>query len=272
MINRIVLICIAVGVLCIVALYEGLKVRKYTISTSCVKKEHTFALVTDLHSTLYGKKQEKLIEKIALFSPEAVLFSGDIVDERRDFDSVRLLLESLSETYQCYYVAGNHEKRVAFTDNIKKRIADCGINVISNIAVDYGDNIKLYGIDDPVYYTDEVKSECTDKRFNDALKSLNPNKQSYNILLSHRPEFAPHYGSFGFDLTLCGHAHGGQARIPFLINGLYAPHQGLFPKYAGGKYMFKNGSSVIVSRGLMKNKLPRIFNPPELVIVKIIPE
>ena len=79
------------------------------------------------------------------------------------------------------------------------------------------------------------------------------------------------YGEYGFDLTLCGHAHGGQVRIPLLLNGLYAPHQGWFPKYAGGNYSFDNGSHVIVSRGLMIDNLPRVFDPPELVIVNITP-
>ncbi len=271
MINSIALICIAAAVLCIIviALYEGLTVREYTVRTVKVKKEHTFALITDLHSTLYGKSQEKLTEKILSFSPEAIFFSGDIVDDRRDFDSVRMLLNSVAKSIPCYYVAGNHERCIAYADDIKKQISECGVNVISNISANLGDNIVLYGIDDPLYYINAGEEDNIDAKFKEALNKLSPKEQNYNILLSHRPEFAPEYGSFGFDLALCGHAHGGQVRLPYIINGLYAPHQGLFPKYAGGKYSFENGRDVIVSRGLMKNILPRVFNPPELVIVKI---
>jgi len=72
-----------------------------------------------------------------------------------------------------------------------------------------------------------------------------------------------------FDLVLSGHSHGGQIRIPFLLNGLYAPHQGFFPKYAGGVYEFEN-YTLVVSRGVYFNLfLPRIFNPPEIVVVDI---
>ena len=70
---------------------------------------------------------------------------------------------------------------------------------------------------------------------------------------------------------LIGHSHGGQVRIPFLINGLYTPTDGLFPDYAGGAYAISEKTKMIVSRGLCKDEKPRVFNPPELVFVDILP-
>jgi predicted MPP superfamily phosphohydrolase len=78
------------------------------------------------------------------------------------------------------------------------------------------------------------------------------------------------YLDSGFDLVLSGHAHGGQARIPLILNGLYAPSQGFFPKFAGGLYELDN-TDLIVSRGLCKNAIPRVFNAPEVVIVDVVP-
>ncbi|MCI6317034.1 MAG: hypothetical protein MR877_07735 [Spirochaetia bacterium] len=80
------------------------------------------------------------------------------------------------------------------------------------------------------------------------------------------------YLSYDYDLILAGHAHGGQWKLPFAKNGLYAPMQGLFPKYSGGLYDFKKqGSVLIVSRGLSHQipNIPRFFNPPELVVIEI---
>ena len=56
-----------------------------------------------------------------------------------------------------------------------------------------------------------------------------------------------------------------------LVNGLFAPDQGLFPQYAGGRYDV-NGTTLIVSRGLAKEstRLPRFYNRPELVIVELL--
>ncbi len=247
------------------SLYSGLTVRQYTVNTDKISSERTFALITDLHSTVYGDNQSELIEKIKKYNPEAVLFSGDIADDKRGFDGTRLLLDRLTKIYPCYYVTGNHECWVEYTDDIKKLFSNCGVTVISNKSVDLGGGITLCGIYDPLFYDEDARGESN---FWHALASVEKG-ENYNILLSHRPEFAEKYGDYGFDLTLTGHAHGGQARIPFILNGLYAPGQGWFPKYAGGQYNFDNGSTMIVSRGLMKDDLPRIFNPPELVIVTI---
>ena len=67
-----------------------------------------------------------------------------------------------------------------------------------------------------------------------------------------------------------GHSHGGQLRIPGLINGLFAPNQGFFRKYAGGQYAL-GAMTLIVSRGLGMNRMPRVFNPPELAVVEFKP-
>ncbi len=92
----------------------------------------------------------------------------------------------------------------------------------------------------------------------------------YTVLLSHRPEFFELYTEYNFDLVLSGHAHGGQWRIPYILNGLYAPNQGVFPKYAGGEYT-ENNTTMIVSRGLAREStlLPRFYNRPELVIIDL---
>ena len=91
-----------------------------------------------------------------------------------------------------------------------------------------------------------------------------------SVLLSHRPELTELYRGSGFDLVVSGHAHGGQVRVPLLLNGLYAPNQGFFPQYAGGLYDL-DGTALAVSRGLSISRLPRVFNPPEAVVIDLVP-
>ena len=65
----------------------------------------------------------------------------------------------------------------------------------------------------------------------------------------------------------------GSGGFPGILNGLYAPNQGLFPAYAGGEYGL-DGTVFLVSRGLAREstRIPRIFNRPEVVIADIVPE
>jgi predicted MPP superfamily phosphohydrolase len=83
------------------------------------------------------------------------------------------------------------------------------------------------------------------------------------VLLCHHPEYyEPYVKNLPIELTLSGHAHGGQWR--FFGRGVYAPGQGLFPKYTSGIH----DGRFIISRGLKRTLIPpRIFNPTEIVII-----
>ena len=62
--------------------------------------------------------------------------------------------------------------------------------------------------------------------------------------------------------------HGGQIRLP-LVGALYAPGQGLFPKYTTGMYK-EHKTSMIVSRGLGESILPiRFLDSPELIVATL---
>ena len=125
-------------------------------------------------------------------------------------------------------------------------------------------NIALLGARDPYLYGDETME-------NDIVNALEGTSgEMYRILLSHRPEKTDIYGRYDIDLVLSGHAHGGQWRIPGLIEGVYAPHQGILPRITAGIYELANGK-LIVSKGLARETtiVPRLFNNPEIVIIDI---
>ena len=80
--------------------------------------------------------------------------------------------------------------------------------------------------------------------------------------------FLEAYGQAGMDIVLCGHAHGGQVRLPW-IGGLFAPGQGLLPRLTSGVHK-KNGTFMVVSRGLGNSLAPfRILNHPETVLITL---
>ena len=247
----------------IYALSDDLAVRKYTVESSLVTEDRTFVVISDLHSTYYGEKQEELVETIDRYAPDAVLLLGDIADdkEERQAGGAEVLLAQIGYRYPCYYVTGNHECWLDYTEDIHELIGEYGVKVLTGDSADLGGGIVLHGLDDPLFFGGW-------EGFTEELGKIGTSEEKFDILLSHRPEYIDNYLGVGMDLTFAGHAHGGQVRIPLFLNGLYAPNQGWFPKYAGGRYDFDD-STMIVSRGLMIDDLPRVFNRPEVLVVEV---
>ena len=269
--------CIIFVVFIIVGFNYKLTIRSYDVKSNKLNKNVKLLLITDLHGVIYGDKQSKLVNKIKEINPDAILFAGDMFDEQISYDGTKQLFDGVANEYDCYFVTGNHEYWTKEIDEIKNIVRGYGITILegnNSILNVRGQNINILGIDDPAGANS--KSTNTTNRIN-WLKQLEECggevvEGGYNILLAHRPANIDKYKKYKFDLVLSGHSHGGQVRVPYLINGLYAPDEGCFPKYAGGHYEIDD-INLIVSRGLMTaGIIPRIYNPPELVEVNLIPE
>lgn len=259
---------IAAGLLVWAGLDSQLTVREYTIESEKVDGPVRLALLTDLHCCYYGEGQRELLDAVAAQQPDLVVLSGDIVDDETRMPEERALatVEALAEQWPVYYVTGNHEFWSGRVDEIKEELRQCGAVILegeSALVTAAGQTIQICGVDDP--NVGESAWQCQMENVTSALE-----EDVFSVLLTHRPERVEDYTGRGFDLVLAGHAHGGQWRLPGLINGLIAPNQGLFPQYAGGEYDLE-GTTLIVSRGLAREstRIPRFYNPPELVIIEL---
>lgn len=262
---RLLLLTAVLLILIRIGFNDELKTVHYSVSSSLVEGDHVFAVVSDLHATAYGDNQRELTEQVLASGAEAVLIPGDLLDHDRPDDESRAFIKQIrSAGLPIYLSTGNHECSLMQIHEMRSWCEENDVTLLSGESVMLPGNICLYGVDDPNY----LLNEMTEDEGMEFLRSLNPAADTFDLLLAHRPEYAEQYASAGFDLTVCGHAHGGQIRIPVLINGLFSPGEGWLPKYAGGKYDF-NGRTVLVSRGLMRNDVPRVFNRPELLIVEI---
>lgn len=269
--KKIIIALIIIVIFMAIACDLRLKTVRYTFTSPKVENSFKIALITDLHGNKYGKEQRTLIYAIDKEKPDIVLLGGDIFDDKISYEKSEETIAILSEKYKCYYVTGNHEYWSKDVDNIISIVESYGIKVLSGEVdtIDInGQLVNICGVEDPEYYIYKSEGVSIEEQLKTVDKRANRNY--YTILLSHRPEYYELYSQYGFDLVLSGHAHGGQWRIPGILNGLYAPNQGLFPKYAGGLYEYKGGN-LVVSRGLDRQgvKAPRIFNRPELVIIEV---
>ena len=249
-----------------------LQTVNYTVSSDKITSPIRVALVTDLHSCKYGKDQKELIDAIAAQNPDLILLAGDIYDDKLPDAPSDIFLKAVGARFRSFYIPGNHELRKFKDDNIDailEKVSSLGITVLfgdyKEISVN-GNTITICGLTE----TKET-NEFSGQSFSElCIAAQNGN---YSVLMAHRPSRIDTYLTGDFDLVVAGHAHGGQWRIPGLLNGLLAPEEGLFPKYAGGKYDFET-ATMIVSRGLAREStiVPRIFNQPELVIIDVNPK
>lgn len=260
-------------VLVIAAFYNGLVVRRYTVETNKMNRGESLRilLLTDLHSHIYGDDQEELVSLIRKQQPEVILLVGDIVDDKMPIRGAELLLEGIQGIAPAYYVTGNHEFWSFDVEHIKEVIRSYGVKVLEGEyeqRLAEGTMITFAGIDDPDMEMFGPPETVWTNEMKDAFSQLKC-ESGFKILLAHRPERIEEYKKYDFDLVVSGHTHGGQIRIPLIINGLYAPDEGWFPKYAGGLYRHETLTH-IVSRGASNPlRIPRIFNPPEVIVIDI---
>ncbi|MBK5242813.1 metallophosphoesterase [Clostridium sp.] len=230
--------------------------------------------LSDLHSKMFGENQHELVSRVKEARPDIIFFTGDLVDSKHYEEQPGLeLMEQIVKTAPVYYVTGNHEFWSGRFSSLEKKLQELGVKILRNTRESVeknGEKIDVIGVDDPAANSSQQNNDDGEFISNEIQKSLNGNeKQKFTILLSHRPELLSTYADFNLDLIFSGHAHGGQVRLPF-IGGVIAPNQGIVPKYTAGKYHLKN-SVMIVSRGLGNSIIPqRIFNRPEVVVVKLV--
>ncbi len=258
-------------ILTLIALDERLILRTYTVASPKLTVEVRLAVVTDFHSS---DNADDVVAMVASCAPDAVLLVGDVFDDdiaNRPTERTLSLMRQLSAQYPCYYVSGNHEAWTGEMDALYQQTEEAGVTVLrmsSGVLTVRGQRIALCGIPDP-YEMVFSGAQDTEEQLRQALEDVD--SADFTVLLAHRPELLAKYAQFPLDLVVSGHAHGGQVRIPGVLNGLYAPNQGWFPKMAGGAYT-QDGTTLIVSRGLaVRTRLPRIFNRPEVVLVRCVP-
>lgn len=257
--------------LALIALDERLILRTYTVASPKLTAEVRLAVVTDFHSS---DNADDVAAMVASCAPDAVRLVGDLFDDdtqNRPPERTLSLMRQLSAQYPCYYVSGNHEAWTGEMDTLYQQTEEAGVTVLrmsSSVLTVRGQRIALCGVPDP-YEMVFSGAPDTEEQLRQALENVD--SADFTVLLAHRPELLAKYAQFPLDLVVSGHAHGGQVRIPGVLNGLYAPNQGWFPKLAGGAYT-QDGTTLIVSRGLaVRTRLPRIFNRPEVVLVRCVP-
>lgn len=259
------------------------KIREYEIISSKVKEgEIKLAFLSDLHGLEFGQNNRRLIEKIREFSPDAVLSAGDMLvrSQPDTLDIAERFLKKLAEEFPVYLSSGNHEYKLLVSEDYKNmreiykeyeaRLEKANVHILHNNQMELPikeNRISVYGLDIPLCYYDKFFSKkLTEEKIIELLGKRK--EEAYCILLAHNPGYGEAYFSWGADLILSGHYHGGVMRLGE-NTGLISSHFRIFPPFCCGKFQ-RGEQHMIVSAGLGEHTIPvRIHNPRELICITV---
>ena len=245
----------------------------YSVCKDTFLKEARIALIADLHAQSY----DRVIDELVKLSPDYILMAGDIL-EQLDGSSDEInekafgIFSEAARIAPTFYVTGNHEDGGAHSGRKKwkeyhsierkyskenlQRIKESGVHFLLD-SYEIFDGIAFGGLASGLI----LEGSRPNLEFLEEFSRVDAPK----VLLCHHPEYYEQYvKKYPIELIVSGHAHGGQWRI--FGRGLYAPGQGVFPKYTSGIH----DGRFIISKGLKRTVIPpRIFNPTEIVVIEI---
>lgn len=273
--SLILLAVLIVGVGLIVLEQKRLVIRQQTLRLPSLPDAFDgFRVVqlSDLHKRVYPHRERRLLQKVQQCQPDIIVITGDLVSRSvTDFTERTALLNALRQMAPVYLSLGNHEwdmqpqQMAAYQAMVKQSgcvlLENETVTLQRNGMVCYlaGASLRIGIYHDAVFAYRDLESYTAA----DLTADLGETK-GCTILLAHSPFPAESYFTWGADLTLSGHVHGGIVRLP-IIGGLLSPERRFLPQYSKGIYE-KDGRYLYVNCGIGKL---RLGNPSEVAEITL---
>ncbi|GGP14005.1 metallophosphoesterase [Oceanobacillus neutriphilus] len=250
----------------VIVLYTVWDNNRFIIARQEIKIDHLpeqlngfrILQVSDLHEKQFGENQNRLIESINSIDYDAIVFTGDMLDdvESTNYDSFFTLIEGIDNKENALYIPGNTDPanyqidRTVEKSEFIQGMEERGVQLLESIysvPVD-GKNVhfihfELSILKDPEYmgsvrgiskpdYMNEESYLLQQETLWEELSSLEDRDEAdVLIALNHYPipdiridhiQANPELVWPDYDLIMAGHYHGGQIRLPF-IGALFIP-------------------------------------------------
>jgi predicted MPP superfamily phosphohydrolase len=234
----------------------------------------TILQISDLHIAPRPTPSRRHAQRAAALKADLYVVTGDFMLAGRGLEPACAVMKKFTAGKTVYAVPGNHEhqdyrlglpipgkfrgKRLDASVNVRK-LQEAGLTFVinRNMVIERGGaRFVLAGVDDFYNQADDLEA---------ALR--NAPQGLPVILLSHSPDLFAEAAQRGVALTLSGHAHDGQVRIPPF--GVPFTGTKLALKPASG--IHKIGDALMhVSPGLGTSMIPiRLFARPEITLLEL---
>jgi predicted MPP superfamily phosphohydrolase len=225
------------------------------------------AILTDLHvgSPFNGiAKLRRIVDRVNTERPDVICILGDLVIQGViggrfvPPQEIAAELQRLHASAGVVAVLGNHDGWLDH-DRVQRALETNGIRVLEEKALRLhtaAGPLWIAGISDLWTGRHDVAAALSDVRDDDAPV----------ILLTHNPDVFPDVPA-RVAITLAGHTHGGQVRLPFLGRPIVPSRFG--QRFAAG-HVVEGGRRLYVATGLGTSILPVRFRvPPAVTILTI---
>ncbi len=211
---------IAAMVLCVLWLAGGyaadhhVSLTTYAFDSPKLQRDVRLVQIADSHigATFHADGFRKHMETINGLSPDAVVITGDFVDDSTSRADMLGACDALGQlTAPVFYVFGNHD-RGYYSDSsrgwtgseLREALLKNGVTILEDQSVDLGEDLCITG------RKDRSAEQRAGGRMaaQDLLSAADHGR--YIVLLDHQPYDFDAEAAAGADLVLCGHTHGGQ--------------------------------------------------------------
>lgn len=241
------------------------------------EKPLRIAALADLHACdpwMPLARIEEIVRVTNALKPDLIVLLGDYVSAIHRFRTREIAIEDwaavlskLDAPLGKFAVLGNHDWWEN-PEGVRQGLERNGIPVLENSArklkAANGVEFWLAGLGDQLAHGN---ARAGYRGIDDLPKTLRAiSDDAPAILLAHEPDIFPKVPD-RISLTLCGHTHGGQVRIPFVGAPVVPSRYG--QRYAYG-HIVEEGRHLLVSAGLGCTFLPVRFGaPPEIVLAEL---
>ncbi len=269
--------------------YHNLIVREWTISSDKIEQDVDLVVVSDLHTSTFGEKNEELVSMIADQNPDAIILAGDMLNsDAADDTEVCSLVRQLVGIAPVYYGLGNHEidymeaaadgdddssqygedsseyeedssgdnSSIYFhmdsADPLIQDLEAAGAIMLDETYTDItinGNAIRIGGLYNYAFTREGAVSLLDEAKVYSFLSDFQ-NTDAFQLMISHRPDsFVFGDASKLWNIDLVISGHDHGGQVIIGNVGLYGGDQGFFPEYVHGLFT-KDNLQIFITSGL----------------------
>jgi hypothetical protein len=219
----------------------------------------TVLVVSDLH--FHGTPSRAWFDAVfdrltALPEPDLVVMAGDVVDTDAHRAWVQPLLGRLTAKWGKFAVLGNHDVKHQ-PAKLRQELTAAGFTVLGNgwrVVTVRGERCLVVGHEGPWFRPAPTLADAP--------------AGAFRVCVSHTPDNFPWAARTGCRLTVSGHVHGGQIRLP-IIGSIFVPS--VFGRRFDQGVHERPGGVLAVCRGLSGKEPLRVRCRPQVLRLTLVP-